>query len=269
MECGLRGTAWVLSVVLAAGLATGDASALIVGKDAETQAARLEVETKFRDAAVWRLVAARGYRELIIPFEIENVRAFTQAGRDDLARICAQRAEVLYPQKVRDNFRLYEEDLKQGGGEPVRKGVEAEAIDLLIKYAPIPIAIPSRLSDTEEKEQKGNWALAADYREVAARILLLVTVPFLEKESDRAWSENLREKLQRDALKYLELSRDEYVKAAENYRRAAQALASKGDAKSRDLFALYGRKAAEMDAQVPALALLIAEKQRGLKSSPP
>jgi hypothetical protein len=259
----------VSAVVLAGCLYASGAFALIVGNDAEATALKLEAEGKFREAAVWRLVGARGYRELIIPWEVENVRAYSETHQDGLAAICAHRAEVLYPQKVRENLRLYEEDLKQGGGEAARKAVEEEALDVLTKYAPIPLAVPSRLSDTEEEEQKGNWALAADYREVGARIFLLITVPFFEKESDRAPNENRRDKLQRDALKYLELARDDFVRAAENYRRAVQPLAGKEDANSRRLSAFYTRKAAEMEAQAQMLTPLVAAKKEAGKSGKP
>jgi len=252
----------ILAIALACG---GHAEALIAGRDAESQAAGLEKQEKFKEAAVWRLAAARAFRELIIPFEVENVRAFSQVGKKDLAEICSQRAEVLYPDKVRKNLALYEQDLQKAGGEALRKDVEQEVTELLAKFAPIPTSIPCRLSRIEELEKEGKWAEAADYREVAARVYLLITVPFFERESDRAKGEKGYRRWQVEALENLKLARESFVAAAENYKRAADPTGGKGGAPPAERSAFHLRKAAEMHDQADALSFLIAAKERQQK----
>ena len=97
-----------------------ESSALILGRDAESKATDLEKRGKYRDAAVMRLAAARGYEELIIPFEKESARSYAQLGESRLAAICKKRAEVEYPKKVRDNRGHYEKDLKRARDLGVR-----------------------------------------------------------------------------------------------------------------------------------------------------
>ena len=155
-----------LALPLAALAWCGECQALIVGRDAESRAAQLEKQGKFKEAAVWRLAAARAFRELIIPFEIESVRAYSEAGKATLARTCSRRAEVLYPQKVRRNLQLYAHDLQKAGGQAVRAEIEHEVVKLLSKYAPIPLSIPSRLRTVEEKEREGKWHIAVGATEV-------------------------------------------------------------------------------------------------------
>jgi len=261
-----RRVAMRLALVLAALAYGGDAFGLIAGRDAETEAARGEKEGKFREAAVWRLFAARAYRELIIPFEVESVRAFTQSGQKNLAEICANRAEVLYPPKVRENLALYEQDLQKAGGDKVRADVLKDVSEMMVKYAPIPLSVPSRLTGTEDEEKKGNWPVAADYRELAARMYLLVTVPVIEKESDAAKDPKDCRRYQVESLKYLKLAREEFAAAGANYRKAAGAVAAKGDAQSGRLRDFRVRKAAEMDDQVEFLLPLIRLKANSQKS---
>jgi len=237
----------------------GPASALIVGRDAEGEAAKLEKEGKFREAAVWRLAAARAFGELIIPFEVENARAFSQFGKKDLAAICAQRAEKLYPPKVKANRALYEQDLQKAGGEDARAAVEREATEILVKFAYVPTAIPCRLSHTEEQEREGKWAEAADYREVAARIYLLITAPFFERESGRAKDDASRGRWQAEALKGLKLARENFLKAGDNYRRAAGAPRPRAGAPSAEF---CEQKATEMREQAEAAAALIKAREQ-------
>ncbi|MBM4039973.1 MAG: hypothetical protein FJ290_15830 [Planctomycetes bacterium] len=246
-----------LGLALAALYAGGRARALIVGRDAEGEAAKLEREGKFREAAVWRLAAARAFDELIIPFEVEQTRAYSQFGKRDLAAICTQRAEKLYPPKVKANRALYEQDLQKAGGEEVRAAVERDVTELLAKFAYVPTAIPCRLSDTAQKEREGKWAEAADCREVAARVYLLITAPFFEREGGRAKDEASRRRWQAEALNALKLARESFLKAADNYQRAAAA--PKAGAVSPEF---CKRKAGEMQEQAEAAAALIKAKEQ-------
>jgi hypothetical protein len=255
---------WILT--LTAFVFQGDVNALIAGRDAESEALACEKQGKFKEAAAWRLLAARAYRELIIPFEIESVRAFSQVGDKNKAEICARRAEVLYPEKVRDDLWLYEQDLQKAGGEKLRVAVEQEATEMMIKLAPLPLSVPSRMTGIEDEEKKRNWHVAADYQELAGRIYLLVTVPFFEKESDAAKDPKTYRRLQVESLKYLKLARENFVAAAQNYARAAQTSAQKADVQSRDRSAFYSRKAAETQQEAEALLPLINLKTETQKS---
>ena len=229
--------------------------ALIVGRDAESRAAELEKQGKFKEAAVWRLAAARAFEEMIIPFEVESVRAYTQAGKTRLAKICAGRAEVKYPKKVRSNLRLYKQNLEKAGGESVREGIEKKAAEILSKFAPIPITVPSRLKRVEQEERRGNWYTAADYREISARMFLQVTVPFFAKERDKEQDAPRRKHFQEEVVKYLRLAQDNFAKATDNYTRAA-----KSDRRS----ALCKRKALETQEQADSVtARLAVEERRG------
>jgi len=207
-----------------------------------------------------RLAAARGYEELIIPFEKESVRAYKQLGETRLAGICRKRAEVEYPKKVKENRSRYEQDLKRAGGDKVRRGIEEEVTKLLAEAAPLPIAVPSRLRSVKKKEKAGEWLTAADYRELSARIYERITVPFFEKESKRALDASRRKQYEADVLKYLKLARDNFALATKNYRRAADSLKGKTDAKSRRLHRLCVKKTAEMAKKEKAVAKATAAR---------
>lgn len=245
-----------------------EAHGLIAGKNAETEAARLEKRGEFRDAAVWRLFAARAYREFIIPWEQESVRAYAQVGNEHLARTCARRAQQAYPLKVRVNLTAYEEDLRKAGGEPLRPQVEREVLKLLIKLAPLPTSVPSRLNSIEEMEKKERWHQAADYRELSARIYLFITVPFFERESDGEEEPKSYRRLQIESLKCLRLAQRDFEAAAREYGLAARARARKTDAESRRLRAFYLRKAREMEDRAKVVSLLVASKAAAQKSWP-
>jgi len=237
---------------------SGGSDALIVGRDAETKAAGLEKEKKYKEAAVWRLVAARGFKELIIPFENESVVAYTEAGEEGLAKICANRAKVLYPRKVKVNARLYGEDLRKAGGESVRKEVEDEAARILAKYAPIPLSVPSRLSRVEKKEEQGDWLTAARYRELSGRIFVGITVPFFEREEKRTEAKAIRERSRSERLKYLRLAVENFGKAGEHYVRAAALYPGKKDAESVRLLDSCEKKSLEMKRRGASASALIS-----------
>ena len=240
-----------LPALLGALLLTPGAYALIAGRDAEALAAQHEKAGKWREAAVWRLVAARSFAELVIPFERENVRAYTFAGSPDLAKTCAARAEVQYPAKVTENRRLFAAALAQAGGEAARPGVEAEARGYLCQMAPIPTAIPSRLRTVEQKEEQADWATAGNYREMAARLYLLVTAPFFARESWLAPDAATRTLFHDEGRRYLAKAQSEFERAAANYRRAADKAAAADAERCR-------RLAAATDDEAKAVAVLLA-----------
>ena len=129
--------------------------------------------------------------------------------------------------------------------------------EVLAKLAPVPLAVPSRLATVEAEEKKGNWQTAGDYREVAARVFLLVTAPFFERESDRAKDGERQARLRAESPKYLKLARESFARAAENYARAAEEHARRTDAQSARLAARCRRKAAEMETEAGQVALLV------------
>ena len=235
----------------------GQASGLIIGRNAETEAADMEKQGRFADAAAWRLAAARAYRELIIPFEKESVRQFLQADEPRLAAICADRAEVSYPRKVKENLALFEQDLQKAGGETARIKVQRHAVEILAKMATIAVDVPSRLSRIEEEERKENWPVAAGYRELAARVFLLITVPFFEVESDRAPEDETQAHFRGEALKGLKSAHENFVAAKRDYQRATSAAAKNREEAVHNRSEYFSQKVSEMEREANQVSALV------------
>jgi len=95
------------------------------------------------------------------------------------------------------------------------------------------------------------------FREVAARVYLLITAPFFEREGGRAKDDASRRRWQAEALKALKLAHESFLKAADDYQRAAAA--PRAGAVTPDF---CRRKAAEVHEQAEAVAALLKAREQ-------